>query len=201
MFAIRARRPIVGGLLLLTLGLLSAAPILAHGHRHVNGYEFTVGFMNEPVFTGQKSGLEFGVTDEADQPVMGLEETLQAEVIYAGQTRALPLEPAFGQDGWYESVFFPTAAGSYTFRIYGTLNGQQIDESFTSIEDDFSEVQEQTAGQFPTILPPAGDVAADAERGSSAADMMPIALALGVVGIVLGMIALGLALAGRRRTA
>jgi hypothetical protein len=196
------RRSIAGALLLLTLGLLSASPALAHGHREVGDYEITIGFMDEPVFTGQKSGLEFGVVVHAtEEPVMGLEETLDAEVIFAGQTRALPLEAAFGQEGWYNSVFFPTAAGSYTFRIFGTINGMQIDESFTSTEDNFSEVQETTTGQFPTTLPPASDVAADAERGSSAADMMPIALGLGVVGIVLGLIALGLALAGRRRTA
>jgi hypothetical protein len=200
-FSIRVRRPIVGALLLLALGLLSVSPVLAHGHREVGEYGFTVGFMDEPVYTGQKSGLEFGVVvHDTDEPVMGLEETLQAEVIYQGQTRALPLEPQFGADGWYQSVFFPTAAGRYTFRIYGTINGMQVDESFTSVEDDFSEVAETSTGQFPTVLPAANDVAADAERGASAADQMPIALGLGILGAVLGVIALAVALLGRRRT-
>ena len=91
---------------------LLAVPATAHGGREVVGYGFTVGFIGEPVFAGQKSGLEFYV-EKDETPKEGLEETLKAQVIFADQTRDLEVSARFGAPGWYESVFFPTAAGLY----------------------------------------------------------------------------------------
>ncbi len=101
---------------------LTAGIALAHEEREVGDYTFEVGFIDEPVFTGQKSGLEFFVS-RGEEPVEGLEETLQAEVTFGSQTRDLEVSPRFGEAGAYESVFFPTAAGPYTFRIYGEVEG------------------------------------------------------------------------------
>ncbi len=178
--------------------ILVAMPVTAHGGREVAGYEFTVGFMNEPVFTGQSSGLEVFV-ERDEVPKEGLEETLQAEVTYQGQTRALELSPRFDAPGWYQSVFFPTAAGRYAFRIHGTVDGTAIDETFTSGVDGFGDVAEVAAGQFPVQLPAAADVAADARTGADAAGTAIIGLVLGGAGLLVGLVALGLALAGRRR--
>jgi hypothetical protein len=179
---------------------LIATPVAAHGGREVAGYEFTVGFMDEPVYTGQSSGLEIFV-ERDEVPKEGLEETLQAEVSYAGQTRALELSPRFDAPGWYESVFFPTAAGRYAFRIHGTIDGTEIDETFTSGVDGFGDVAEVAAGQFPVQLPAAADVAADARTGAAAAGTATIGLVLGGAGLLVALVALGLALAGRRRPA
>jgi hypothetical protein len=195
-------RVAVRGVLAALLGplLLLYGPQAALGHeqRDVAGHSFVVGFADEPVFTGQKSGLEFFVT-LSEQPVEGLEQTLQAEVIYQDQRRDLPLSPRFGEPGWYESIFFPTAAGPYTFRIFGDLAGQQIDEEFTSGPETFSEVEEQTSGQFPVELAPPAELSEDARRGAEAADQVLLALALGGAGLVAGVIGIGLALAARRR--
>lgn len=180
--------------------ITAASPVAAHGGREVAGYDFTVGFMNEPVFTGQSSGLEF-LVERDGQPVEGLEETLAAEVTHGGQTRTLDLSPRFGEAGWYQSVFFPTAAGRYAFRIHGTIDGTDVDETFTSGVDGFGDVAEVAGGQFPVQLPPAGDVAADAEAGAGAATTATIGLVLGAAGLLVGLLALGMALAGRRRPA
>jgi hypothetical protein len=178
------------------------APAAAHEHRHVAGYDVVVGMIGEPVFTGQKSGLEFNVETEDGTPVTGLADTLQAQAIYGSSTRDLPLSPRFGADGWYQSVFFPTAAGPYTFRIFGTINGVAVDESFSAGEDTFGEVEEATTGQFPVALPPADQVAADAERGASAADQLTWALLLGGAGVLLGLAGLAVGwMAMRRRSA
>jgi hypothetical protein len=175
-------------------------PVLGHEQRDVAGYQIVVGFVDEPVFTGQKSGLEFSVTQN-EEPVDGLEETLQAEVIYQDQRRALELSPRFGEPGWYESIFFPTAAGPYTFHISGDLAGEQIDESFTSGPDTFSEVEDQAGGQFPVQYPPAAEIADAAQRGADAAGQTTIALVLAVAALALGLVGTGLALAGRTRRA
>jgi hypothetical protein len=198
---------VVRGMRLMLAMLMAAALLfagighaLAHERREVGDYQFVVGFIDEPVFLGQKSGLEFSVT-RGEEPVEGLEESLQAEVIKDDQTRDLPLSPRFGQPGWYQSYFFPTAEGPYTFHIFGEIEGTAIDESFTSSEEGFSEVEAATAGQFPVVFPAADELATDAERGADAAGLMPVALGLGGAGLLVGLVALGLALAARRRPA
>jgi hypothetical protein len=185
----------VAGALVALLALPALA--LAHEVREVGDFQFVVGFMDEPVFTDQKSGLEFQVT-RGDEPVEGLEESLQAEVIFQGQSRDLPISPRFGEPGWYQSVFFPTAAGPYTFHISGDIEGQAIDESFTSGPDTFGEVQDATSGQFPVAFPATGDLVRDAEAGAAASTTATIALVVGGAGLLAGLVALGLSLARRR---
>lgn len=191
------RARIAAPLAALAVALISPAPVAAHEVREVSGYQIVIGFIDEPVFTNQKSGLEFQVM-RGDAPVEGLEATLNAEVAFDAETRDLPLSPRFGEPGWYESVFFPTAAGPYTFRLSGEIEGQPIDESFTSSSDGFDQVEEAASGQFPIVFPPLGDVARDAQTGAGAATTAGIALVLGGAGLVAGLVALGVAVSRRR---
>jgi hypothetical protein len=176
---------------------LTATAALAHEQRAVGDYTFTVGMLEEPVFVGQKSGLDLRVA-RGEEPVEGLEETLQAEVTAAGETRELEITPIFGQPGAYRSVFFPTAAGAYAFHITGKIDGTTVDETFTAGPDTFGEVEELSGGQFPVQLPAAADLARDAEAGAAAATTATIALVLGAAGLLAGLVALGLAFARRR---
>ena len=182
----------------LLAALMSVAPVLGHESRQVGEYGMVVGFIDEPVFVGQKSGLEFLVTRN-DEPVEGLEESLVAEVIKDDQTRDLPLSPRFGQPGWYQSYFFPTVEGPYTFHISGTINGTDIDETFTSSPEGFSEVEAATSGQFPVQFPPMNDLMDQARQGAQAQTLALVGVGLGAVGAVLGLLALGIALGNRRR--
>jgi hypothetical protein len=177
--------------------IVGVGTAFAHEQRDVGDYTFTVGFLDEPVYSGQKSGLDLRVA-RGDEPVEGLEETLTAEVIFDGQSRDLPISPVFGEPGAYRSVFFPTAAGPYTFHITGEIDGQAVDESFSSGPDTFSEVQDVVGGQFPVQFPSTGDIARDAEAGANAATTATIALVLGGAGVVIGLVALGLTFARRR---
>lgn len=179
------------------LTILGTGSVLGHENREVGEHTVTVGLIGEPVYTGQKSGLEFRVV-RGEEPVEELESTLEAEVTFNGEQRELPISGRFGQPGWYQSVFFPTAAGPYTFRIHGEIEGTPFDESFTSSEDTFNEVQEVTGGQFPVVLPAAGDTARDAQAGADAATTATIALVLGGAGLLIGLASLGLSLARRR---
>jgi hypothetical protein len=194
----RAFRLALAALVAAAAGLATAGTALGHEVRQVGDFEFVVGFMDEPVFVGQKSGLELQVT-RGDEPVEGLEETLQAEVALGDQRRDLPLSPRFGEPGWYQSFFFPTAPGAYTFHISGTIDGTDVDESFTAGPDTFGEVEAATSGQFPVQFPATADLVADAERGADAAALLPVALALGGAGLLAGLVAIGLVLGMRRR--
>jgi hypothetical protein len=176
---------------------LTAGGAVAHEEREVGDHTFVVGFIDEPVFTGQKSGLEFLVSHSGEEPVEGLEETLQAQVTFGSETRDLEISPRFGEPGAYQSVFFPTAAGPYTFRIFGEVEGEAIDESFTSGPEGFGEVEELAGGQFPVQFPSTADVVSDAESGAAAATQATIALVLAIIGLLAGLVALGLTLARR----
>ena len=180
--------------------LMAVTPALAHEQRMVAGYAFEVGFINEPVYVGQRSGLELMVT-KADRPVEGLEKTLKAEVIYEAKHVDLLLLAREAQPGAYASVFIPTAAGSYTFHIFGTVEGQSVNERFTSSPTGFNEVQEAASGQFPLQFPTQAELASEAKQGSDAAGQVTIALTFGAAGLVVGLIALGVARAARRRPA
>ena len=194
MFLRMGRAAVLGAALTMIVG---AATAFAHESRDVGDHTYVVGLIDEPVFTGQKSGLEFGAFHGED-PLEGLEETLAASVTFGDETRDLEIEARFGEPGWYQSVFFPTAAGPYTFRIFGEVEGEPFDETFTSGPDTFSEVQDVTGGQFPVRFPSTGDIVRDAGAGANAATTSTIALVLGGAGLVAGVVALGLALARRR---
>jgi hypothetical protein len=188
------RAAVLGAVLTALVGVGIAS---AHEVRDVGEYTFVVGFLNEPVYSGDKSGLDLRVS-RGDEPVEGLDETLSAEVIFGDASRPLQISAVFGQPGAYQSVFFPTAAGPYTFHITGDIEGTAIDESFTAGPDTFGEVRDVTAGQFPVAFPATGDIVRDAQAGAGAASTATIALVLGGVGLVAGLVALGLAAARRR---
>jgi hypothetical protein len=183
--------------LVVALVAQTAGTTLAHEEREVGDHTFVVGFIDEPVFTGQKSGLEFFVSHDGEEPVEGLEETLQAQVTFGSQTRDLAISPRFGEPGAYESVFFPTAAGPYTFRIFGDVEGEAFDESFTSGPETFGEVDDLSGGQFPVQFPATADVVRDAEAGAAAATQATIALVLAIAGLLAALVALGLIVARR----
>lgn len=158
----RASRVTFAAVLVAAFALLLPMVASAHEHREIdNGkYTFVVGFLNEPAFAGQENGLSLTVTTpdsgtpvangaSAATPVEGLEKTLKAEVIYGDQKMDLPLSPGFGQPGKYQSVFFPMAAGDYSFHIYGEIDGTKVDETFTSSPNGFDAVQDPTPLQFP----------------------------------------------------
>jgi len=193
MFKRTGRAAVLGVALTMAVG---AGAALAHESRDVGEYTFVVGFLDEPVYAGLKSGLELRIT-AGEAPVDGAQETLEAEVTFGDQTRALEISPSFGEPGAYRSVFFPTAAGSYTFRIFGEIEGTAIDESFTSGPDTFGDVLDTAGGQFPVVYPATADLARDAEAGAGAATMATIALGLGAAGLLAGLVALGITL-GRR---
>jgi hypothetical protein len=184
---------VLGVALTMVVGVGTA---LAHESRDVGEYTFVVGFLDEPVYAGLKSGLDLRIS-AGDGPVEGAEETLEAEVRFGDQSRELEISPSFGEPGAYRSVFFPTAAGSYTFRIVGEIDGIPIDESFTSGPDTFGDILDTAGGQFPVVYPATADLARDAEAGAGASTMATIALGLGAAGLVVGLVALGVTL-GRR---
>lgn len=140
----------VGSVILLTIAFTMS--VAAHEHREVadGQYEMTIGFLDEPAYVNLKNGLSLRVVSvDGEEPVEGLADTLTAEVIYGDQSMELELEPVLNDPGHYRAIFFPTAPGAYTFHITGEIDGNKIDEEFTSGPETFSEVEPIEPLQFP----------------------------------------------------
>jgi hypothetical protein len=159
-------------------------PAAAHEERELGDgrYRVVVGFIDEPAFVGEKNGLSLEVVDRSapvtpaaggaegeepgGAPVLGLQETLRAEVIYGAESMELELVPAFGEPGHYLGYFFPTAEGDYTFRVFGDIAGTAVDERFTSSPQGFASVEPRL--EFPAASSRGDDGAFAASVGDVA---------------------------------
>ena len=146
--------------------------------------------------------------------VKGLENTLQVEVVYVstGASRVVTLSADADEPGRYTADLIPSTPGVYEIRVFGAIEGMLVDETFASHGGggDFDDILSPAALQFPEELPSARELESavrgaisTAEQAQDAAsqgdsDALPIAaLALGVLGAVLG--AVGLVVGLRRR--
>lgn len=157
---------------------LAPASTLAHDNRTVGDYDVEIGWVQEPTIQDELNGLFLSVM-QGETPVTGLADTLKAEVSYGDQTRELTLTPIFGEDGTYSSPFIPSEPGDYTFRIFGKIGDQDVDESFTSSPEGFESVAPRSDFEFPT--------AANGTTGSTLAYPAAIgaaALAAGAAGLI-----------------
>lgn len=127
-----------------------AMPATARETRPIaDRFTIEIGFINEPAIQADTNGLWLRVT-EGDQPVEGIEQTLQAEVIFGDAVRALPLIPSADEPGVYTSTFIPVQPGDYTFRIFGTIADLTLDEFFTSAPEGVAPVDARIDYEFPT---------------------------------------------------
>ena len=142
-------------------------------------------------------------------PVEGLEGVLQVEVTYVGSgaSRIFDLEAAWGDPGHYVAGVIPTASGVYEFRIFGSIEGTSIDETFASVGGGggFDDIRPSADLQFPERLPElrevvgavqgARETAQQAQDAVLAADeggsntLALMALILGIAGVVVAGIA------------
>ena len=130
--------------MILILATIGSNPVSGHERRLYTignqDYLFVVGSMNEPAFVDDKSGVEVfawrpDLTDPMNsqangtKPIEGL--TLKADISAGGKNMTLDLEPAFRDPGHYEAVFYPTVPTTYSYTVYGDINGTAFRDTFT----------------------------------------------------------------------
>lgn len=184
------------------------------GH-HDNGDEDSGG-------TDGSDGMEGMYHGGEAMPVEGLEGSIQVEVTHAptGTSRVQELLAVFGEPGHYVAVMIPTAAGVYEFRVFGTIEGTSIDETFVSKGGGggFDDIRSSANLQFPEQLPElrevvgaaqgAREIAQQAQDAALAAQasgdgdggnaLAVVAMVIGVVGALLGAGGIYLAFQSRR---
>jgi hypothetical protein len=199
---------------------LLAGPAAAHEEKTVGKYHFAVGFGDEPAYAGEKNSVQLFLNDAKDNPVTDLGNTLKVEVTTgSAEPLNLSMEPffevgEFGTPGDYRAFFIPTAPGSYSFHLTGTIKGQKVDQTFKSGPQSFSDVEDPAQVQYPVQQPTGGQLAARADRETArtnatltaerdqAKDDAASARTLAIIGLIvgaLGLVAGGTALVLRRR--
>jgi hypothetical protein len=209
----------------LTVLVLTAAPALAHEGRKLGDLEMVVGWGTEPAYAGEVNGVQLLLVHHGE-PVVDLGDTLDVEVTFGDETEPLTLEPffevgEFGTPGDYRAFLIPTEPGQYSFHFSGTIDGEEVDETFTSGPGTFDDVENPQAAQFPVEQPSTGELAERIDRevprltgsieeaqaaANAAADDASSANTLGLIGIIVGAVGLTVAIvalvwAGRRKTA
>jgi len=134
----------------LSVLLTLALPTLAHEGREVGEALIVFGWRVEPAYTTLLNGPELFINHhDTEEPIEGLEETLQLEISFGDQTKVLRLRAVFGEPGSYTADLIPTQPGDYSFRLTGTIGETEVDETFTSADGEFSPVEPVSDILFP----------------------------------------------------
>ena len=150
------RRSALAAIILL---LAAWTPAAAHETKGVGNLRLTVGWGEEPAFSGFRNFVEVDVADPAGRPVADLGGALSVEVSFGDERISLSLLPARGQPGKFSAWLVPTRPGTYSFHITGTAKGQAIDMTSTCSPETFACVADVSDIQFPVKDPSAGQLA------------------------------------------
>ena len=121
-------------------------------------YVITVGSLNEPFVVDNMSGVDLRVSQVAEPtgngaskgagkgtPVTGLEQTLKVELAAGDKKETLSFDPSDEAPGAYAANFIPTVQTTYSYRIFGTINGSPVDLTFTCVPGEVSETAEDNS--------------------------------------------------------
>jgi hypothetical protein len=125
---------------------------LAHTRVEVGDYVLIVGWQEEPVIVGERNAIVVEVhrlvaNSDNEAPVDGVESTLDLELIYAGNKFRANINPT-ERAGVYTAEVYPTVRGQYTVRLFGSIEGTEIDETLNP-----EEVSSASRLQFPEAEP------------------------------------------------
>ncbi|MDH3824095.1 MAG: hypothetical protein OES19_10235 [Nitrosopumilus sp.] len=124
--------------LMLFLLIVPSLVGIAYGHTvdSVGEYRVEIGWMNEPVVSGETNAIEFYVSplepgleleDQVFQNgVLDLKKTVKIKLIYKDQSITLPLSPDHNIPGKYHAFVNPTVSGFYQANILGTIENTTI---------------------------------------------------------------------------
>lgn len=218
----RSRSFIFAAASALTVLVLTAAPALAHEGRKLGDLEIVVGWGTEPAYAGEVNSVQLLLVHDGE-PVVDLGDTLDVEVAFGDETEPFTLEPffeegEFGTPGDYRAFLIPTEPGQYSFHFSGTIDGEEVDETFTPGPGGFEEVESPRSIQFPEQEPTTGELAERIDRevprltssigdvqaaANTAADDASSAKTFGLIGVIVGAVGLLVAIvalvASRRR--
>jgi len=174
---------------------LSMIPVAAHDRKAAGPLTVVLGWASEPAYTGALNAAVVSLSDRAG-PLAKTEGSLSVDITFGSERVTLVLEQVPNRAHEYQAAIVPTRAGTYTFRVTGTINKQPIDVSSTCSDSTFHCVTDAAAIQFPVKDPTVGQLAERVDRAlpratemgataTGARTLALIALALSVLGVIL----------------
>ena len=188
---------------------------IAFGHTvdSVGEYRLEIGWMNEPVVSGETNGIELFVSplepdlvleeQEFKNGVSGLEKSLKMQLILKEDKITLPLSADHNVPGKYYAFVNPTVSGFYQANILGNIEDTQISLSMHPPKVDerkyieFPESADLTLNQLidghTTLVGEVNDLnesVSQLEKSNQQMNIGYIGIGLGIIGIVIALIAL-----------
>jgi len=174
----RASAIVAGTLLALATSFAVAS---AHYVFTAGKYRVAIGWQFEPssgsdTYIGAQNAIQVFVdVASADNPRGTPVSTLNQDcthpdfqvTVTVGSTTSSPFCPALVYDSdtgngrldEYDYPVIPTVVGTYTFHIFGTINGTPIDQKVTSGPTTFDSIADSSSVEFPVAVPAAAAVA------------------------------------------
>jgi hypothetical protein len=117
-------------LLVISISPFAIKPASAHITKVFGNYLVTVGWQNEPTYSGLLNApiveVKKGSGDSA-KPVINALANMQISIKYGSVTKQLDFVPDNTVDGQYVSPLIPTKVGSYSLIMKGTIENQSMD--------------------------------------------------------------------------
>ena len=192
------------------VGIFGSA--FAHTVDAVGEYRLEIGWMNEPVVTGETNGIELFVSPMiADVPleeqvfkngVIGLEDTLKMQLVFKEQKIMLPFSADHNIPGKYYAFVDPTEPGFYQANIVGKIKDTNISLSMHPPKvDDRSYIEfpapedatEQILEEHSTLQEQIDEINDSLDRIESStqtANIGYVGMVLGIAGVVIASIAI-----------
>jgi hypothetical protein len=187
--------------------------IFGHTEDSVGDYRLQIGWMNEPVVSGETNGIELFVSplepgiEFEDQVfkdgISGLSKTLKMQLILEDQKITLPLKEDHNIPGKYYAFVNPTVAGFYQANILGNIGETTVSLSMHPPKVDersyieFPESSDLTLNQLidghTAVVGEVNDLkesVAVLEQSNSQNSIVYAGIGLGIIGIVIASIAL-----------
>ena len=183
--------------------IATVAPASAHERKTSGPYTLTIGWGDEPAFSGFRNAIEVDIVETAGGAVPDLTgAAMTVDVSFGDQHVTLPMRPAFRQPGKLRTILVPTRAGTYSFHFSGTIKGLAIETTSTCSDTTFACVADAAAIQFPARDPSTGQLAERMDRAlpraESASSSALTARIIAIAALVVAVLALALALRSRK---
>ena len=202
-------------LLLIILGSTG----IAYGHTvdSVGDYRVEIGWMNEPVVSGETNGIEFYVSPlipcpEISEPIKcaesqefqngieGLKKTVKIQLIYKDESITLPLSPDHNISGKYYAFVNPTVSGFYQANMLGTINDTPIslsmhppkvaERSYIEFPEPSDITVQQMIDGHTALIEDVSELKDFVNETNPQTDVGYIGIGMGIVGIIIALIAL-----------
>lgn len=199
-------------LLLIIPGFFGTA--FGHTIDSVGDYRLEIGWMNEPVVSGETNGIELYVSplepglsleeQEFKNGVSGLEKYLKMQLVLKDEKITLPLSADHNIPGKYYAFVNPTVSGYYQANILGNIGDTTVSLSMHPPKVDerayieFPESSDLTLNQLidghTAVVGEVNDLkesVAKIENSNSENSVGYLGIVLGITGIVIASISLG----------